>query len=130
MIQIFVAIEKLSFLKYHCIYELEKYHGVDIGTSYLNEHAGRTFIHYIAEAKQQQVVQAVHNELVLVIWWDIDGNNKKIHTRIIYLSVIRPQTMNAQDFFDVVKASLQKRGVQSIDSVSCKKLVCMGTDGA
>ena len=131
------------------ICELEKHHGVDIGTNYLNESAGRTFIHYIAEAKRQQVVQAVHsakffsllldgstdkdnidNELVLVIWCDTDGNDEKTHTRISYLSVVRPQTTNTQGLFDVVEASLQKLGVQSIDSVSCKKLVGMGTDGA
>lgn len=40
-------------------------------------------------------------------------------------SVIRPQTMNAQGLFDVVEASLQKFNLQSIDSVSCKKLVGM-----
>ena len=126
----FVAIEKMSFLKYRGICELEKHHGVDIGTNYLNESAGRTFIHYIAEAKRQQVVQAVHSakffsllldgstdkdnidKLVLVIWCDTDGNDEKIHTRISYLSVVWPQTTNAQGLFDVVEASSHKEEVQ------------------
>ena len=42
----FVATEKLFYLKHHQICELERHHGVNLGTSYINEAAGNTFIHY------------------------------------------------------------------------------------
>ena len=41
----------MSFLKYPAHCEMEKKHGVDTGSSYTNERSGRTFVHYIAEAK-------------------------------------------------------------------------------
>ena len=43
----FVATEKMTFTKYPRICELEKRHGVELGVSYLNMEAGKTFCHYI-----------------------------------------------------------------------------------
>ena len=44
------TMEKLSFLKYPQICVQEAHHGVDLGVSYsyLNETAGKSFVHYIA----------------------------------------------------------------------------------
>ena len=39
-----VATEKLSYLKYPSICELEKKHGVDIGVAYTNERSGKVFV--------------------------------------------------------------------------------------
>ena len=47
----FVANEKLSFKKYAGICDLEKRHGMDLGTTYMNDVACKTFIHFIAEAE-------------------------------------------------------------------------------
>lgn len=47
----FVANNKLAFSKYTAICKLEARHGVDIGTSYVNENAGKNFCKYIAEAR-------------------------------------------------------------------------------
>ena len=43
----FVATEKMAFTKYPRICELEKRHDVELGVSYLNMEAGKTFCHYI-----------------------------------------------------------------------------------
>ena len=51
----FVAIEKLPFIKYPQICELESHHGVNLGTSYTNEYAGREMIHFIAESRRQEL---------------------------------------------------------------------------
>ena len=56
-----VATEKNSFLKYPALCEMEKKHGVDIRSSYTNERSGRTFVHYIAEAKRQMLVDKITN---------------------------------------------------------------------
>ena len=53
----FVAIEKLPFIKYPQICELESHHGVNLGTSYINENAGKEMIHYIAKSRRQELRQ-------------------------------------------------------------------------
>ena len=55
----FVATEKLAFTKYPRICELEAYHGVNVGRAYTNEPAGKTFFHYIAESKREELVKYV-----------------------------------------------------------------------
>jgi len=96
-----VATENMSFLKYPVICDLEKKHGLDIGVSYTNERSGRTFVHYIAEARRQELAKKVvsakfysllidgstdkgniDNEAVLTVWCDSNGTDEKIHTRI------------------------------------------------
>ena len=51
----FVATEKLAFTKYPRICALEAHHGVDVGTAYTNEVAGKNFCHYIAESKRKEL---------------------------------------------------------------------------
>jgi len=95
-----VATESMSFLKYPVIYELEKKRGLDIG----NECSGRTFVHYITEARRQELAKKVvsanfyfllidgstdkgniYNEAVLAVWCDSNCSDEKVHTRISYL---------------------------------------------
>ena len=54
-----VTTEKLPYTKYQKIYELEARHRVKIGTSYQYGNAGMDFMHYIAEAKQHDLLQKV-----------------------------------------------------------------------
>ena len=142
----FVATEKLSFLKYSRICELEKKHGVDLGTSYVNEHAGRTFIHYIAEARKEELIDLlrkadffsilldgstdkgnIDNELMMVVWCDINAEDEKVHTRISYF---RPESVRAEGLFQVLESGLERVGISEISPDLCKKLVGIGTDGA
>ena len=55
-----IVTEKLAFLKYPVICQLEKKHGVDIGQSYLNERSCRDFIYYIAESKRRKLTEQVN----------------------------------------------------------------------
>ena len=106
----FVAVEKLSFLKYPRICQLQEHHGVDLGTSYINEAAGKSFVHYIAQSRREDLVDRlkkanffsllldastdkdnIDNELVLAVCCDIDGNVERIHTRMSYFTVSRPK---------------------------------------
>ena len=108
----FVANEKLSFKKYAGICDLEKRHGVDLGTTYMNDVACKTFIHFIAEAERQQLGDILakaeffsllmdgssdkgcsDNEVVMVVWCDCNGKDEKIHTRIRFFNVTRPHTV-------------------------------------
>lgn len=145
----FVATEKLPYTKYPKICELEARHGVQVGTSYLNENAGKDFMHYIAEAKRQDLLQKltkakffsllldgstdkgnIDNELLLVVWCDPDGTDEKVHTRMDYLKVSRPQSVTANGLFQVLKEGLQSLGIEEMSAGECKKLVGVGTDGA
>ena len=102
----FVGTEKLPFTSYPKICELETRHGVQVGTSYRNENAGKDFMHYIAMAKRQVLLQKltkakffsllldgstdkgnVDNEVLLAVWCDPDGTDEKVHTRMDYLMV-------------------------------------------
>jgi len=88
----------MSFLKYPVICNLEKKHGLDIGVSYTNERSGWTFVHYIPEARRQELAKKVviakfyslliggstdkgniDNEAVLTVWCDSNGTDEKIH---------------------------------------------------
>ena len=51
----FVAIQRLAFTNYPALCQLEAKHGVDVGTAYCNQNAGKTFCHFIAESRRQLV---------------------------------------------------------------------------
>ena len=143
-----VATENMSFLKYPVICDLEKKHGLDIGVSYTNERSGRTFVHYIAEARRQELAKKVvsakfyslltdgstdkgniDNEAVLTVWCDSNGTDEKIHTRISYLSLIRPKFVTGEGLFEVLVQALKKLGIEEVDVDHCKQLIGIGTDG-
>ena len=145
----FVATGKLSYLKYPQICELERHHGVDLGTSYNNESAGKTFVHYIAESRRHELADHIKkakffsllldgstdkgnidNELLLIVWCDADGTDEKIHTKMCYFSVCRPESVSAEGLFAVVGRALQNIGIRAITTGDCKRLVGFGTDGA
>ena len=54
-----VACEKLSFKKYTSICALEKKHGMDLGSTYLNDVVCKTFVHFIAEVEVQSLKNAL-----------------------------------------------------------------------
>ena len=145
----FVANSKLAFSKYAAICKLETRHGVDIGTSYVNENAGKTFCKYIAEARITDLRKTVTNakffsvlmdgstdvgkiddELFLVQWCDIDATDEKIHSRMEYFTVARPESGDAKGLFECLQGALQIFGVSALNVENCRMLVGIGTDGA
>ena len=145
----FVAQEKLSFRKYSSICELEAKHGVNVGTTYCTETAGKSFVHFIAESKRQELALElqkakfffllldgstdagnVDNELELVVWFDRDGANERVCTRTSYFAIMQPSTTTASGMFDALQQSLGCFGIQTIDCEECARLIGIGTDGA
>ena len=45
----------------HNICQLETRHRVRVGTWYVNENAGKEFVHYIAESRRQELRQTLAN---------------------------------------------------------------------
>lgn len=144
----FVATEKLAFSKYPSICKLERRHGVDVGATYTNENAGKTFCHFIAESQREELAESLSNakffsllmdgstdkgniddELFLVLWCDIDGADEMVHTRMRFFAVARPKAVTARGLFECLESSLGRIGIEAIDVEHCKKLVGIGTDG-
>ena len=145
----FVATEKLAFTKYPRICELEAHRGVNVGTAYTNEPAGKTVCHYIAESKREELLKClakakffsvlmdgstdsgnIDNELFLVLWCDIDGSDEKVHTRMNFFAVTRPEAVTGQGLFNYLEGGLGRLGISAINPDECKFLVGIGTDGA
>ena len=145
----FIATENLPYTKYPKLCELETRHGVRVGTSYVNENAGKEFIHYIAELRRQELKQTLANakffsllldgstdtgniddEVLLLVWCDRNGRDEKVHTQMEYFTVVRPQSVTAQGLFAVLESGLQGVGIQEVSGEQCKKLIGIGTDGA
>ena len=120
----FVATEKLAFTKYPSICELEARHGVELGTSYLNKSAGRTFCHYIAKESKENVVEVLRKAHFFSIL--MDGTTDKGS----YFAVDRPKDATAVGLFESLRNGLGQLGIKAIDSKECKKLTGIGTDGA
>ena len=145
----FVATEKLAFSKYPSICELEAHHGVNIGSSYTNEVAGKTFCHYIAKSRREDLLKClsqakyfsllmdgstdagnIDDEIFLILWCDADGSNEKVTTRMNFFAVDRPQEVTGQGLFDCMRSALGRLGITGINPDACKHLVGIGTDGA
>ena len=72
----------------------------------------------------------VDNEVLLAVWYDCNGSDQKVHTRMEYLTVVRPQSVTTKGLFEVLKSALQDLGIPEVSAKHCKKLVSIGTDGA
>ena len=92
----FIATEKIAFSKYPALCELEAHHGVNVGSDYNNEHAAKTFCHYIAETRREDLAENlasakffsilmdgstdkgnIDDEMFLALWCDVDGTDEK-----------------------------------------------------
>ena len=47
-----------------------------------------------------------NNELLLVLWCDLNGKDEKIHTRFSYLSIHKPQHVTAEGLFESLQHGL------------------------
>ena len=68
--------------------------------------------------------------MLLVVWCDPDSSDEKVHTRMDFLMVSRPQSVTARGLFEVLEGCLQGLGIWEVSPDECKKLVGVGTDGA
>ena len=148
----FIAREKMSFSKYLKLSKLEAKHGVPVGTAYTNDVAGKTFIHYVAEAKRQELAEKLvcakyfsllmdgstdssntENEVLMVVYCDTQAtttNDEMVHTKTEYFCVLRPSSDSASGLLECVNHALSSLGITEISATLCPKLVGFGTDGA
>jgi len=129
-------------MKHPKICEPETRHGVNIGTAYVSENAGKDFMHYIAESRRRELKQTLANarffslllegstdagnvddEVVLAVWYNCNWSDEKVHTQMKHFTVMRPQPVTAQGLFEVLESGLQGLGIQEVSAEHCKKLV-------
>ena len=141
----FVATQRLPFPNYPALCQLEAKHGVDVGTAYRNQNAGKTFCHFIAESKREQLVEKltkahffsilmdgstdtgnIDDEMFLVLWCDVDHEDEMVHTNMSYFAVVRPKKVDARGLFDCFENSLGRLGIQAVDAEQCKMLIGIG----
>ena len=72
----------------------------------------------------------IDDEMFLVLWCDVNGNDEMVHTNMSFFAISRPKQVNAQGLFDCLVDSLGRIGITAIDVEQCKKLVGISTDGA
>jgi len=48
----------------------------------------------------------IDNEVLLVVWCDLDGHDEKVHTRMSYLKVARPKSVTGEGLFELVQDTL------------------------
>lgn len=144
-----IATRKVAFTNYPVICELEKKHGVNVGTAYLNQNAGKTFCHFIAESRRENLVESlsranffsllmdgsvdsanIDDELFLVLWCDTSSSDEKVHTKMSFFAVARPDSVTAQGLFQCLQRCLSRIGITAVNAEQCKMLVGIGTDGA
>ena len=58
----FEATQRLAFTKYVALCGLEARHGVNVGTSYRNENAGKTLCYFIAQSRWEFLWSSLGNE--------------------------------------------------------------------
>ena len=71
----------------------------------------------------------IDDELFLAVYCDVDGMDERVHTRMKFLAVERPNDATASGLFQCLQCCLHKIGVKAIDAEECKRLVGIGTDG-
>jgi len=84
----YAANHKLSYSKYTAICNLELHHGVDIGSSYVNENAGKTFRKFIAEARMVDLCKIVTDTIFISILMDGSTNVGKIDDELFFCSMV------------------------------------------
>ena len=151
-----LAKEGIPFTKYAVRHQLEVQHEVDLGLSYTNDVAAKSFTHYIAESQRKSHanffkdnipyfsflmdgttdVSKMEDEAVVMLYCKKDDFAKEIKSYTRYLSVANPSTTTTDGLLQCLKGVLQRTaGIQDIcesSSVLGVKpiLVGGGTDGA
>ena len=74
-------------------------------------------------------VANVDDEVFLLQWCDVDNSVEKVHSRMDFLSVSRPQSADGKGLFECLQTVFQEIGVTALHKENCKSLVGIGTDG-
>ncbi|CAB4034812.1 zinc finger 862-like, partial [Paramuricea clavata] len=136
-----VAKEEMPFTKFVAIAKLEKRHGVELGQTYLNDHACADFVDTIAEIYEEelnQMLKRVHyysilvdgstdarskeKEVIYILYVDPDTGRQRLR----FLSLQKVEHATATDVLALIKKAFEHHGVDSLK----EHTVGFGADGA
>jgi len=64
------------------------------------------------------------------VWCYPNCSDEKVHTKISYLSLIRPKFVTGEGLFEVLQQALSELGIEEVHGDLCQQLIGNGTDGA
>ena len=119
----FVATEKHAFSKYSNICELEAQHGVNIGSSYTNEVAGKTFCHYIAKSRREDLLKCLYKAKYFLLLMDgsTDAGNIDEIFLILWCDVVWPKEWSWQSKMPSHICHWTSLMRCSTDCITCKR---------
>ena len=59
-------------------------------------------------------VANIDDELFLVLWCDVDGSDEKVHTRMTFFAVARPEEVTGKGLFDCMQGALGDWALQQL----------------
>lgn len=60
----------------------------------------------------------------------MDGSDEKVHSRMSFFAVSRPEEVTSEGLIACLQTALGRLGISAINSEACRFLVGIGTDGA
>lgn len=152
-----MAKESMAFKKYPLLYELEVWHGVNLGQAYKTKDSAKSFTHYIAESQRQNFISSlsatsrfysflmdgstdagnIEDELVVIMHCVQDAANERVKSCARYFSIEVPMKADSSGLVECLGKSLEKLGITNLlDKANVLEvgtkpiLVGGGTDGA
>ena len=83
-----LAKEEIPFAKYPAVIELEKRHGVSLGTAYATEHKCKEFTVLIGESMRDNLLASVHESGYLAVLMDGSTDSSVVEKELIYVMFI------------------------------------------
>ena len=131
--------EEIPFAKYPVILEIEKRHGVALGTAYSAEHKCRDFTIVIGKAMRDNVLAAVRKSRYLALLMDDSTDSSVVKKELIYVMFVgsdgKPecQFFHLKDVPDVTASGIRSLVMQSFEEFGMdldQKLVSICVDEA
>ena len=96
-----LAKEEIPFTKYPAVLELEKRHGVSLGTAYATEHKCRDFTILIGESMRDDVLVSVRKSRYLAVLMDGSTDSSVVEKELVYVMFIGSDGKVECRFFSV-----------------------------
>ena len=134
-----LAKEEIPFAKYPAVLDLEKRHGVSLGTAYATEHKCRYFTVLIGEAMRDTVLDSLRKSRYLAVLIDGSTDSSVVEKEMIYVMFVGPngkvecRFFQLKDVSDATAPGLKSLLLESLASFGidlAQKLVSICVDGA
>ncbi|XP_039459533.1 zinc finger protein 862-like [Oreochromis aureus] len=136
----YVAKSELPLAKFSSLCKLQKANGLDLGSTYLNDHACREFIGAIAQTSRDQIEKEIQESRFLSILADGSTDTGIIEQELVHVRYVRDngdiatymikpvKSANAAGILEAIDEAVNTMGIR--EDTWKKKVVCANFDGA